>query len=249
MRLTRQCFILSRALIDAFSYEEVNATYADMEEMGIAHLPYPDLDIIMPFNLPFALKGEATPTIQAEFDATMARLRYTGGEGVEWYIDMGKGWRSLTEIGKVDKFGDDLGPYARGTVLESYRVFLIVALATRNIIKEVRPNKAARLGIGKAAREGYAATTTLHIGTITENITDGLGDERNSPRPHLRRGHIRRQHYGPLNELVKKIWVAPTMVNVDQGFVDRRTAYNVSGGCDGHRTTDGNIRDTRHPDG
>jgi hypothetical protein len=50
-----------------------------------------------------------------------------------------------------------------------------------------------------------------------------------SKAPHLRRGHIRqRQHYGPGNHFVKKIWIAPVFVNADPDFVNQRAAYNVA---------------------
>lgn len=34
-----------------------------------------------------------------------------------------------------------------------------------------------------------------------------------SPRMHWRRGHIRRQHYGPKNTLERMVWIEPVLVN------------------------------------
>jgi len=239
MRLTRQCFHISRELSHSFSLEEINATYVDMEEMGIAYLPYPDLDIISPASAIFKLRGydKADHGAIETYETMLIKLRYTGGLGSEWYAKIPSGrWIPISEDFEVfmrmrrehSEIARDIEGFTgnnRDYVLSIWRRLLIVALATRNIIKEVREHKAAQLGIGKGE---YAATTTLKLGTITESQFEGHGGTHASPRPHLRRGHIRRQHYGPLNELVKKIWVAPTMVNVDQEFVDRRTAYNVS---------------------
>jgi len=98
MRLTRQCFNISRSITNAFSHEEVNATYADMQEMGIAHLPYPDIDIIMPLNIPFRLVGNESGEEIRDFEEGKSRLRYTNNEADDWYIDLGKGWSSLTNI-------------------------------------------------------------------------------------------------------------------------------------------------------
>lgn len=101
---------------------------------------------------------------------------------------------------------------------------LLVLLATRNVIRETTVSKAARLGIGK---NRYPYTTTLKLGAITETAKDGAGVGA-ARRPHLRRGHIRRQHYGPGNEFVKRIWVQPVFVNATEGWIAPRTAYNVS---------------------
>lgn len=38
------------------------------------------------------------------------------------------------------------------------------------------------------------------------------------------------QHFGPKNELRKKIWIEPVFVNADEDWVAARTAYNVSFG-------------------
>ena len=37
--------------------------------------------------------------------------------------------------------------------------------------------------------------------------------------PHLRRGHWRRQHYGPRSELVRRMWISPVLVNADRGVL------------------------------
>ena len=238
MRLTRQCFQLSRDFVHSFSREEVNATFADMEEMGIAHLPYPDLDIVTPANAIFSLKGYKNtakiddPEVIGTYNAMMVKLRYTNGVGEDWFARIEGGrWIPISEAfdeflrRRPDEYPEGFDSGNRAYAFSIFHSLLVVALATRNIIKEVREHKAAQLGIGKGE---YAATTTLKIGTIVETQYEGERGTHASPRPHLRRGHIRRQHHGPLNELVKKVWIAPCMVNVDQEFVDRRTAYNVS---------------------
>jgi hypothetical protein len=99
-----------------------------------------------------------------------------------------------------------------------------VLLATRNVTREVKTSKLAKLGIGK---NSYSKTTTLRIGNVTElqGSEAGIGVNR---RPHLRRGHIRRQKYGPGFQFEKKIFVQAVFVNADEDWIAERTAYNVS---------------------
>lgn len=101
---------------------------------------------------------------------------------------------------------------------------LLVLLATRNVIRETVVNKAAKLGIGK---NRYPYTTTLKLGTIEQSVGNGApGSPR---RPHLRRGHIRNQKYGPGFEFTRLKWIEPVFVNAAEGWVENaRTAYNVS---------------------
>lgn len=47
--------------------------------------------------------------------------------------------------------------------------------------------------------------------------TDHQGGTHARPHPHWRRGHIRRQHYGPGGEKVKSIYIAPTGVCMPEG--------------------------------
>jgi hypothetical protein len=105
---------------------------------------------------------------------------------------------------------------------------LITLLATRNIIKDVREKKLAKLGIGrKNSQRSYERVTTI-------SVPDELPADKHHPPtgetvcPHLRRGHIRRQPFGPQLAFFYRIWVQPVLVNADRGFVSKRIRYNLS---------------------
>lgn len=111
------------------------------------------------------------------------------------------------------------------------RKILIVLLATRNIVKERTKDKLLSMGIG-ARKNNYRPlyTTTL---TLPKTRVRDDGQPANvgvSMRPHLRRGHIRHQKYGPKRAFTKLIWIEPCFVNADEDFVSTRSAYNTSAG-------------------
>lgn len=126
---------------------------------------------------------------------------------------------------------EEISSYERALLLVGLDLLdiLIVLLATKNVEKHVKESKLAKLGIGSKPRHQY--TTSLSIGKVSEATSaEGQKDiafER-SIRPHLRRGHIRRQHYGPGLEFIKKIFIQPVFVNADPAWIAERTAYNVS---------------------
>lgn len=112
--------------------------------------------------------------------------------------------------------------------IDCLRSLLIILLATKNAEKRTTENKLAKLGIGKSAKHRFAYTTTIGLPRYLPDDVD------NPPRgghiaPHLRRGHIRRQHYGANNQFEKQIWIAPVFVNADPDFVAARRRYRIGG--------------------
>jgi hypothetical protein len=108
---------------------------------------------------------------------------------------------------------------------------LITLLATRNAVKETTRNKAARLGIGgkkPGSTKRYEYVTTITVPAAAEMEDDAEHAPGIKRAAHLRRGHIRRQHYGPRNQMVKLKFINPVFVNADADWVSTRAAYNVT---------------------
>jgi len=110
--------------------------------------------------------------------------------------------------------------------------FLIALLATKNIVKVRQADKLAKLGIGRNSKRGYkhryTYTTTLRVPR-----PEDMEDDKDHPptwrhvAPHLRRAHLRNQHYGPGNKFTKQILIPSVFVNADADYVSQREAYNV----------------------
>jgi len=115
-------------------------------------------------------------------------------------------------------------------VAHSLRKCLIVLLATRNAIKVRTKDKLAALGIGKrklTSNQKPLYTTTITLPHLP--VTDSKGEPTGrTVSPHLRRGHIRQQAWGPRRSFHKAIWIEPMFVNADPSYVSSRVAYNTS---------------------
>jgi len=108
------------------------------------------------------------------------------------------------------------------------RNFLFVMLAIKNTDKQTVKNtlSSAKNRVRKDAKY-YCETTTIKIGQITENYKSN-GSGGGTIRPHMRRGHIRMQHYGKNNEETKKIFIQPVFVNADEGWIAKQKNYRVT---------------------
>ena len=216
--LTPQAFYIPLDVIESTNHNEVLATYALMEELDIAKGPYPRFDIVLPYqiigvidpvgNRLMALnEGERFVLMIENEHAISACVLFPGGRPPYYFAD-----------------GFDL------RVAIDYVQLLIVLLATKNTVTETKHNKALSLGIGKRDRK-HEYVTTITIGAVTEvePSADPSTATGRRLRPHLRRGHIRRQHFGPNREWIKKIFIAPVFVNsTDEVKNTLRTRYNVT---------------------
>jgi hypothetical protein len=89
---------------------------------------------------------------------------------------------------------------------------MIVLLETKGVEKEFISTEKINLTSRNQPVDGY---------TIVRNYKsrDSYGrriDERKRVRLHLRRGHVRTQHWGRGNKYTKKIWIEPTLVGYEE---------------------------------
>lgn len=246
-----QVFRLSRQVVEAAgSLDHINKIGMDMYEAGVDDPPFKTFAVEIPAEaLILFLKKYLLEDDNAVEDFKWGHIKSMFFEYD--YIDKiykeendkdGFGHRFLAE---VTTFFHNAKPLklseavitADKLSLDFYKAlvrrvskFLIVLLATKNIEKTTKFHKDISKGKTSSAtkhRERYAYTTTLTIGKITENY-DGSEFTGVSRRPHLRRGHVRTQHYGPRNEMTKKVFIPSVFVNGSEDLKSNRVAYNVS---------------------
>lgn len=84
------------------------------------------------------------------------------------------------------------------------------------------PVAGTRSGLRPAPRPADAVRV-LNVKATGSESTSGGGDQRgHTMAPHIRRGHWRRQHYGPGRSQVKRIRIAPVLVNAGMGDIGLR---------------------------
>lgn len=244
-------FRLSNDIAKSFSVEDVDDTFYDMHELNIARAPYKKFAIEIQNKFLyqfFKLNHEEVEEMKHAMDVRTENLNlrtlflydvgnrdgssypekvyvhriYENGEHVS-LLDVALNYKlsGREDIGNV--VDSDLKDIS--SIL--YRL-LIVLLATKNADKNQIIDKDLARGLynkSKAYRKDYPITTTITIGKISETHTSGHAG--GTVRPHLRRGHIRTQKYGPNYELSKKIFIEPVFVNADEGWIAERRAYNV----------------------
>lgn len=249
-----ELFILEPGLWQGAAEEDIVATCSGLREMGLYHLPYERVTVRLPANEVMSKGGKPVSAEEGRglfCDLTIGeetgQIRIVGyNSEADYALDVTNDilapvvdWSEKAKIEWVEKAERDLaekGGGPRAARLEAIRRatvdFLIAMLATRNVVKTRTENKLAKLGIGQRKyKNRYRYTTTITLPRPEDMESDSEHPPTGAAKaPHLRRGHIRRQHYGPQRAFIKKIWIEPVFVNADPDFVSQRGAYNVSKG-------------------
>lgn len=226
-------FVLPLGFAKAVDLEECLATLYAMHECQIDRAPYSTLAIEVAAKEIFTVKnsphGFDNETLLFEYrdipqflmkgerELNSVTVKVTGKK---------KGFKDLPYLQVLPEVGAQDTAQALGEYGQQLLSVLVVLLASKQVVK-VRKDltKLKALGIGK--KNPYSYVTTLRLPTTEECETEG--EESGRPcRPHLRRGHVRRQHWGLQNSYVKKIFIEPVWVNTDQEFISLRDRYNVS---------------------
>jgi hypothetical protein len=238
-------FIIDAEIWKAASLEEVQATCAGLRQMDLYHLPYAKVTVQVPAdeiirwvnpetgkpgNYTVTSKSGRLSTPLVEGRSNLGPTCYvqlaniTTNPDDPWTLTLHDSRSGFTSDMKKDSL--TAAEDSRQAVVD----LLICMLATRNAVKTTKHSKLAKLGIGGKRRERFDYTTTISMPAAADVVTD----EEHPPTgrvvcPHLRRGHVRNQPYGPRRTLRRPQWIDPMFIHADEEFVKRRTAYNISG--------------------
>jgi hypothetical protein len=224
--LSRQLFVLTKEVWDAVlgaplwdgsgghnpsAKEVLYSIVEDLVEFDLFHLAYPTVD--------FRLIGSSGIIGEIHgLHLTRALAVHEVRRLME--IDV---WTTCFACAETVAFGEIRNNKDLLGACDMAAMMLIVALATSNIEKRVILNKRAKLGIGKKQNRDYSGVTHLRLPRSSLRDASHGGRIGGIPRMHLRRGHGRRQHVGQRGGgQIKRIWIAPTLVNADEDYLPRQ---------------------------
>lgn len=225
-RIKPHIFCIGHKIWQALSMEEVAATVDGLRELGLYHLPY-DGEIIIRIFQSASYFQEASGIVSGipAWDHCLITSRserrpdFKLSEEKSGEVRLLDLPTVLDDNKAIHRWRAPVPP----NFCNHYCDGLVAILASKGIEKKTKQRTASKLAIGQKAG-GYVTTIKLlplERGS-TEEAAPGM-----PVRPHLRRGHIRNQHHGPQNSLIKKIWIEPTFVNADEQFISTRTAYRI----------------------
>ena len=223
-------FYLSNELLDAVDGDDVRATYNDMVELDIARGPFPEYQIVTNYARLVKVRGkEYTHEEMQDISRWSLVSEYKNDELVECWIVWPETPHRRVALSKMLKDVELQDPESVSESMEQMDVvtgalsqILIVALATRNHVARRTKNQ------GILNRHGIPHGRKEYVTMIFPPETgDSDGDGTGTVRPHLRRGHIRRQRYGPQLQFERKRWIEPVFVNAHPGAVSERRRYNM----------------------
>lgn len=206
--------------------EDIFTTYSDLKEMGLEEMPCTpivihslhdpdDRDILSSENLLFVPpKNEIKGIASFYMSEKHGRYSYNLSESIEQDREIS---RVLSNKGSLEC--TSLAYHARLA-----EVILIVMLATRNVVKEHKECRTSQRAdnTGKPHKKGSGGYTLVRTPEANETGSNDIYRTHGSPRPHFRRGHIRKIHP---EDKTSWVFVSPCFVNGQPD--DPRKAYLI----------------------
>lgn len=237
-----ETFILSHELVSALSIQEVLDTYASMHELGIANPPYSRFKIVLGAHQYFLPRQNEVsrwnPATRVELIFTNFNLSTRTSTVTVNFVDdraPGQVFNMFDLFAQAEEGFTEEDIIISELLSQFWYEALVVLLSTKYVRKTREVNKLARLGIGKEAKKNRANRclyrTTLSIAKVDEEERTSSSTHTGKPRrPHLRRGHIRNQKWGPGFQFERKIFIEAIFVNMevsDAEHITGREYYSV----------------------
>lgn len=241
-------FRMTPDLAEIMSFDDCQQTYEAMMELGIHKPPYPVFTVclepkfltryiknhheeaVLPYNPEGRNFGALWEKLNMDLFITYESIPNpdpTSLHNKKWTL----GLRAAggTKIDHSLNYSEMLVREKLNSIAIFIYEFLIVLLATQNADKTTKQNS-KRAGSHAVRRDAeyFEYTTTIRIGKITESHEGSGSGTGAKKRTHLRRGHIRRQHFGKGGSEVKKIFIPPVFVNADENWIrNERKEYKI----------------------
>ena len=206
-------YVLSAELLMSLDAEAVEATGQAMAQAGVARLPHDEMMV------------EVRVGTTSQFIMFSSFKKKTGGLMVRYDGAHVECYPYIVELqvlpnGEVEHGGS--GPVELSNRIAAIYAVAVVLSHTRGLAKEVVTEDTVRkLNKARAAKKRAPVLpyTVLHIGRVYRK--DGTTYKHDSTgvmrRPHLRKGHARRQKYGPNWSQERWIFVPAAFVNWSEG--------------------------------
>jgi hypothetical protein len=215
MNYPKQLFILSDDILSNVTSDDIDHIVTDMKELGLYRDPYDHYTIQCSWRLLSRLNAFTEEFDDEEMNLTIERTHVKDGVVYDFEMD-------TPHLDNAGFLGGITAKYHEYTYT---RDILIVMLATRNVERELKVRKLADVRKVGKSKHCYKYTTTI---SISKSLYASAEPTGRTVRPHLRRGHIKRVHYGPKYAFEKKMWIEPCFVNASSEVdVTGRDHYNV----------------------